>query len=142
MSLVLDASAALAWIFERTDPGEKALAERLLDQIADQPVQVPGLWHLEVANALLVAERRGVAKEAEVIDYRQRLARLPIMTDDIEISLRQEMIMALGRQFRLTAYDATYLELSLRTGSTLATFDTRLAAAMQKAGGKIYDSPE
>ena len=41
---------------------------------------VPGLWHLEVANALLTAERRGVAKEAEVIDYRQRLARLPIMT--------------------------------------------------------------
>ena len=138
MSLVLDASAALAWMFERTDPGEKALAERLLDQIADQPVRVPGLWHLEVANALLVAERRGVAKEAEVIDYRQRLARLPIMTDDIEISLRQEMIMALGRQFELTAYDATYLELTLRTGSTLATFDARLAAAMQKAGGRIY----
>ena len=142
MSLVLDASAALAWIFERTDPGEKALAERLLDQIADQPVQVPGLWHLEVANALLVAERRGVAKEAEVIDYRQRLARLPIMTDDIEISLRQEMIMALGRQFRLTAYDATYLELSLRTGSTLATFDARLADAMQKAGGRIFAASE
>ena len=142
MSLVLDASAALAWMFERTDPGEKALAERLLDQIADQPVQVPGLWHLEVANALLVAERRGVAKEAEVIDYRQRLARLPIMTDDIEISLRQEMIMALGRQFQLTAYDATYLELSLRTGSTLATFDARLAAAMQKSGGRIYAAAE
>jgi len=138
MSLVLDASAALAWMFQRTDPDEIALADRLLDEIATQPIRVPGLWYLEVANALLVAERRGVAKEAEVIDYRQRLARLPIMTDDIEISLRQEMIMALGRQFQLTAYDATYLELTLRTGSTLATFDARLAAAMKQAGGKIY----
>ena len=138
MSLVLDASAALAWMFQRTDPDEIALADRLLDEIATQPIRVPGLWHLEVANALLVAERRGVAKEAEVIDYRQRLARLPIVTDDIEISLRQEMIMALGRQFQLTAYDATYLELTLRTGSTLATFDARLAAAMKQAGGKIY----
>ncbi|MCA1780354.1 MAG: hypothetical protein LC637_13550 [Xanthomonadaceae bacterium] len=45
MSLVLDASAALAWIFERTDPGEKALAERLLDEIATQPMRVPSLWH-------------------------------------------------------------------------------------------------
>ena len=95
-----------------------------------------------MANALLVAVRRGVAKESEVTDYRQRLTRLPIMTDDIEVSARQEMIMALGRQFQLTAYDATYLELALRTGSTLATFDTRLAAAMRQAGGKIYDSPE
>ena len=138
MSLVLDASTALAWMFQRTDPDEIALADRLLDEIATQPIRVPGLWHLEVANALLVAERRGVAKEAEVIDYRQRLARLPIVTDDIEISLRQEMIMALGRQFQLTAYDATYLELTLRTGSTLATFDARLAAAMKQAGGKIY----
>jgi len=142
MSLVLDASAALAWIFERTDPGENALADQLLDEIAIQPVRVPSLWHLEVANALLVAERRGVAKEAKVIDYRQRLARLPIMTDEIEISLRQEMIMALGRQFQLTAYDATYLELALRTGSTLATFDAKLASAMQRAGGKTYESSE
>lgn len=142
MSLVLDASAALAWIFERTDPDEIALADQLLDEIATQPVRVPGLWHLEVANALLVAERRGVAKEAEVIDYRQRLARLPIITDDIEIAARQEMIMALGRQFQLTAYDATYLELALRNGSTLATFDARLAAAMKQAGGKIYASSE
>ncbi len=52
------------------------------------------------------------------------------------------MIMALGRQFQLTAYGGTYLELALRTGSTLATFDTRLAAVMRQAGGKVYDSPK
>ena len=142
MSLVLDASAALAWMFERTDPDERALAEQLLNEIADQPVRVPSLWHLEVANVLLVAERRGVAKEADVINFRQRLSRLPIVTDDFEISLRHEMILALGRQFHLSAYDATYLELALRTGSILATFDTRLAGAMQQAGGKVYTSSD
>jgi len=138
MSLVLDASAALAWIFERSDPAEVALADRLLDGIATQPVLVPSLWHIEVANALLVAERRGVAKEAHVVDYLQRLSQLPIITDDAEISRRQEIIMALGRQFQLSAYDATYLELAMRTGSTLATFDAKLADAMQRAGGQIY----
>jgi predicted nucleic acid-binding protein len=138
MSLVLDASVALAWIFERADPGEVALADRLLNDIATQSVWVPSLWHLEVANALLTAERRGVAKEAQVIDYLQRLSKLPIMTDDAEVSHRQEAIMALGRQFQLSAYDATYLELALRTGSTLATFDTRLATAMQQVGGRTY----
>jgi predicted nucleic acid-binding protein len=142
MSLVLDASAALAWIFERSDPVEVALADRLLDSIATQPVLVPSLWHIEVANALLVAERHGVAKEAQVVDYLQRLSQLPIVTDDAEISRRQEIIMALGRQFQLTAYDATYLELAMRTGSTLATFDAKLASAMQRAGGKTYESSE
>jgi predicted nucleic acid-binding protein len=138
MSLVLDASAALAWIFERTDPGEAALADQLLGDIANQPVRVPSLWHLEVANALLIAERRGIAKEAQAIDYLQRLSDLPITTDDAEVSRRQEIIMALGRQFQLTAHDASYLELALRTGSTLATFDKKLAAAMQTAGGATY----
>jgi predicted nucleic acid-binding protein len=142
MSLVLDASAALAWIFERSDPVEVALADRLLDSIATQPVLVPSLWHIEVANALLVAERHGVAKEAQVVDYLQRLSQLPIVTDDAEISRRQEIIMALGRQFQLTAYDAMYLELAMRTASTLATFDAKLASAMQRAGGKTYESSE
>ncbi len=103
MSLVLDASAALAWIFERAHPSEVALADRLLDDIAAQSVWVPSLWHLEVANALLTAERRGVVKEAQVIDYLQRLSKLPILTDDAEVSHRREVIMALGRQFHLTA---------------------------------------
>lgn len=138
MSLVLDASAALAWMFERTNPDEADLADRLLDEIATQPVRVPALWHIEIANALLVAERRSVAKEAQVVDYLQRLSRLPIVTDDAEISRRQEIIMALGRQFQLSAYDATYLELAMRTGSTLATFDAQLAGAMHGAGGQTY----
>ena len=141
MSLVLDASVALAWIFERADPGEVTLADRLLDDIAIQSVWVPSLWYLEVANALLTAERRGVVNEAQVIDYLQRLSRLPIMTDDAEVSHRQEAIMALGRQFQLTAYDASYLELALRTGSTLATFHTKLARAMQQVGGQTYPEP-
>jgi len=46
--------------------------------------------------------------------------------------------MALGRQFHLTAYDASYLELALRTGSTLATFDAELATAMRQAGGRTF----
>jgi predicted nucleic acid-binding protein len=97
MSLVLDASAVLAWMFEPADPGEVALADRLLDDLATQSVGVPSLWHLEVATALLTAERRGVAKEAQVIDYLQRLSRLPIVTDEAEVSHRQKGIMALGR---------------------------------------------
>lgn len=138
MSLVLDASATLAWIFERADPGQAALADQLLGDLAHEPVWVPGLWYLEVANALLIAERRGVAKEAQVTDYLQRLSRLPIHSDDVTVSSRQEAIISLGRRLRLTAYDATYLELALRKGARLATFDVKLASAMQEVGGELY----
>jgi len=46
MNVVLDASAALAWMFERTDPAEIALADQLLDNIAALSARVPSLWHL------------------------------------------------------------------------------------------------
>ncbi|MCK7581638.1 MAG: hypothetical protein MZV65_42480 [Chromatiales bacterium] len=49
---------ALAWIFERVDPQESALADQLLEAMTALEVLVPALWHTEVANALLVAERR------------------------------------------------------------------------------------
>ena len=43
--------------------------------------------------------------------------------------------MSLSREFNLTAYDATYLELALQHKAELATFDTALSNAMKKADG-------
>ncbi len=140
MSVVLDASAALAWIFERTDSAQAAQANHLLADLVKQPAWVPSLWYTEVANALLTAERRGVVKEAQVVDYLARLSRLPIQADDLTVACRQEAVIALGRQLQLTAYDATYLELALRNGARLATFDAKLAAAMREVGGEVYFS--
>lgn len=47
-------------------------------------------------------------------------------------------VMGFARKYSLTAYDATYLELALRTGRTLATFDAKLADAMRQAGGRVF----
>lgn len=58
--IVIDASMALAWVFERQQASDVARADQLLNSCGSQPWWVPALWHLEVANALLVAERRGV----------------------------------------------------------------------------------
>lgn len=138
MKLVLDASAALAWMFERPDTEEAARADRLLDQLQSCTVLVPSLWYLEVANILLVAERRGVAKEAQVTEFINQLSRLPIGSDSTEVAHRQEAIIAIGRRYQLSAYDASYLELALRTSSTLATFDIKLAIATRQAGGQLF----
>jgi predicted nucleic acid-binding protein len=45
--------------------------------------------------------------------------------------------MALAEKHRLTVYDATYLELSLRRGLPLATFDAALRRAAAAAGAKL-----
>ena len=54
--VVIDASMALAWLFERQQPQDIEQANRLLGDCGESPRWVPSIWHLEVANALLVAE--------------------------------------------------------------------------------------
>jgi predicted nucleic acid-binding protein len=128
---------ALAWLFERQQPLDAEHADRVLLAVADSEVLVPALWHLEIANALLMAERRGVTTEAQTLDYLNRLSQLPIITDETSPQLRQDAIMALARGHALTAYDATYLDLALRYAAPLATFDRQLARAMNEVGGGL-----
>lgn len=135
--IVLDASMALAWIFERENKKEVAVADRVLEEMLATPVIVPTLWHTEIANALLVGERRKVISEAQIIDYLNRLSHLPITTDSRTPASATGLVMSLGREFNLTAYDATYLELALQHKAVLATFDAALSQAMKKAGGEM-----
>jgi predicted nucleic acid-binding protein len=107
MKFVLDASMALAWLFEREKANEAECADRALLAMELAEVLVPHLWHIEIANALLVGERRRVVTEAQVIDYLGRLSRLPILTDDTPPASRRDMVMALAREHGLSAYDAT-----------------------------------
>ncbi len=134
MSLVLDASAALAWAFERADAEEAREARVLLDRLAADETLVPELWHLEVLNALVVAQRRQAISAAQASDYLVRLDGLPIRTHPASVADRKDVLFGLAREYQLSAYDAAYLDLALRTGSALATFDRRLAAARDKAG--------
>ncbi|WP_020202955.1 MULTISPECIES: type II toxin-antitoxin system VapC family toxin [Cupriavidus] len=137
-TLVLDASVALAWLFERTEPAQADCAGRVLAALPSCRVLVPPLWHVETANALLVAERRQVVSEAQVADFVAKLGRLPIETDVAAPAERSEVVMGLAREHALTAYDASYLDLALRSGAALATFDVALADAMRRAGGIVF----
>ena len=137
MRLVLDASVALAWLFERQHPDEAELATQVLGALPNVEASVPALWHAEIVNALLVGERRRVVAEAWTVDYLTRLSRLPISTDDRVAASRREPVLALSREHGLTACDATYLDLALRTDAKLATFDTKLVDAMRRTGGAL-----
>ena len=92
------------------------------------------LWFSEIENACLVAERRRVATPAQTADFLSRLSALPVTADSSPPQLRRDAILGLARTHSLTAYDATYLELAMRLGKALATFDRVLTNAALTVG--------
>ena len=136
--IVIDASMALAWLFERQQPIDIDRANRLLAAHGEVPWWIPGLWHLEAANALLVAERRSVLLQVDSDRFLARLGSLPIVTDAETNPERGGRILALARGHGLTSYDATYLELAQRLGAALASFDRRLNQAARAIGVALF----
>jgi predicted nucleic acid-binding protein len=134
MTWVLDASAALAWVFPRADPAEAELSRALLRGMTERDVFVPEIWHLEVLNALVTGQRRGVIAAAKVDAFLARLDALPIRTWEISYSHRKPALFALAARHGLSAYDAAYLDLAFQLGAALPTFDRKLAAARDAAG--------
>jgi predicted nucleic acid-binding protein len=135
---VLDASMALAWLFPRQDPAEAVLAERALDELDSEEFVVPGLWYSELANAILRGERMGLVTPSQTAAFLAELDLANIETDSDSPRQRQSVVLALARGHRLSAYDATYLELALRKGVPLATFDTQLEEAARAAGVRVF----
>lgn len=128
---------ALAWHLKRVDAAEARLARKALEQVSREGALVPALWFAEMANALLMAERNGATDEYGAGQFQDDLAQLGIEADSFPPAQSARNVLRLGRASKLTAYDATYLELALRTGSTLATFDKRLAIAARRAGIRV-----
>jgi predicted nucleic acid-binding protein len=132
--LVLDASIALAWCF---DDEASPATEALLDQVKTHGAVVPTLWHLELGNVLLAAERRGRTIEGGIVVRLSLFARLPIEID-VETSGRASReTLVLARAERLTLYDSAYLELAVRRGLPLATRNQDLAAAAKRVAVSI-----
>jgi predicted nucleic acid-binding protein len=138
MVLILDASAALAWLVDRVDPAEARLADEVLRAIQSRDALVPALWFPELANGVLAAERRGGVANSTSASFMGMVHALPIEQDTARPSAALAAVLTLARAYQLTGYDATYLELVLRIGGELATFDRQLADAVRKAGGRVF----
>jgi predicted nucleic acid-binding protein len=135
MPFVLDASIAACWAFEDEDHPRAALA---LERIRTDEARVPSLWWFEVRNVLLVNERRGRISETDVSGFLRDLARLDVTSDR---SPDEAALLRLARRYRLTVYDASYLELARRDRLPLATLDTDLARAALAEGLVLIDEP-
>jgi predicted nucleic acid-binding protein len=136
-SFVLDNSIVMAWSFEdETDE----YAEAVLDRMPTASAVVPVLWPLEVANALLMGERRKRSSEAETIKWTGILAALPIVVDADTNAHAWFETLSLARGHDLSAYDAAYLELAIRRGLPLATIDKKLKIAAQAVGVAEFEA--
>ena len=105
-AFVLDGSITLTWFF--ADEAD-AYAESVEDALAS--AVVPSLWPLEVADALLMGERRKRTTEAKVTQFVALLTALPITIDDETAARAWQESLHLARAHQLTAYNAAYLEL-------------------------------
>jgi predicted nucleic acid-binding protein len=126
VTLVLDCSVTLAWICgdEPTEP-----IRHVYNLVANDGAVVPALWRLEVANSLTAAVSRGRID----VEFRRAalydLGCLEIITDQHTGTQAWSETLKIADRFRLSVYDAAYLELAMRLGLPLATLDEGLVIA-------------
>lgn len=138
MEFVLDNSVAMRWLLETSKKADQYYSEQVLDSLIESGAVVPNLWHLEATHVLLEAEKRGEISVAEVERFMAQLENLSITVDPLTSKQCFGHISVLSRAYKLSSYDAAYLELSIREGLPLASLDKDLVKAAKKADVEIY----
>ena len=137
-SLVIDCSITMAWYFkDEANPYSNAVRAAL----ASERAAVPALWPLEVANVLLMGERRKRSNQTKAAKWLRFLSALPIAVDTQTTERAFDRILGLARSHKLTAYDAAYLELAMRLGVPLAARDDALEKAAKTVGVPHFTPP-
>jgi predicted nucleic acid-binding protein len=126
---------ALAWCFR----GEaSSYADAVLVALEGKTLLVPAIWALEVANAILTGQRAKRLGQREVNTFTMLLQNLPIVQDVQPITACMASVLPLAAKHNLSAYDAAYLELSIRRGAALATLDRNLQSAALRTRVPIF----
>ena len=120
MSVVIDASIGLKWVFEEAGT-EAALALR------GEPLIAPALWLAEVANGLWRHVRLGEITAQEAASRMSELAAAPVASFAIEPHVPRALELAM--ELNHPVYDCIYLALALHHDTHVVTDDRRFAAA-------------
>jgi predicted nucleic acid-binding protein len=136
MSVVVDASVALDWVFH----SERSVrSNRVLERVLREGALVPAIWAAEVANGLLSARRRGKLQARELPAALALFESLHVTVppEPGRDSIRR--LVDTGGSAELAAHEAAYLELALREYSPLATHDEALRRAAAALGAPLYE---
>lgn len=139
-AFVLDASVTLSWLLGDASPADRVQADKVLNALRspDAVAEVPVTWSLEVANVIARAESKALLSEAQSEAFLEMLGGIRILVDDATGSRALADTLNLARRYRLSSYDASYLDVALRHSLPLATLDAGLAKAARKAGVKRF----
>lgn len=132
-SYVVDTSVSASWCFDdENDPHSMALLARLCDPRAGDSAVVPCFWLAEMANTLVVAEKRGRLKPGKAQEALEMMGYLPVEFESPGLgAARRALDISLSHG--LSAYDAMYIEICARRGLPLASKDAdmrRVASAL------------
>ena len=133
-TLVLDASVTMSWFLNDEKDSRAEVAQ---SRLTKDRTLVPHLWHLEVRNCLIVAERRGHISAERVTECLEALKWLPIQTDT---ELNLSAAFSLAQTHSLSFYDAVYLELAKRQDAALASLDAALVRAARAEGLSLVEA--
>jgi len=129
---VVDASVGFAWVYQGQATPETD--QWLNDVAAGATVTVPTLWYLEMANVLLIAQRRHRLTAIQRKAALERLSAMQFRVDEEGTRHAFGKTSELAEKYGLTIYDAIYLELAWRRSLALATRDEALKTAAKKCG--------
>ncbi len=101
---------------------------------------VPVLWFYETSAVLAREQNRGTLAAPKAEQFITELMSLRISADEESAARVFTAVHTLALAYRLTSYDAAYLELAMRRNLPLATLDDDLIRASKAAGVTVVVS--
>ncbi len=140
MRFVLDASVTLSWFLKDAASRDEAYSFAVMScfRVKESVAIVPVTWGLEVANVIARCESKRQVTETQSESFLTLLKDLAIEVDGDTFPQSLTDTLQLARRYRLSSYDASYLELAVREALPLATLDADLRRAAVKAGVKLF----
>ncbi len=135
-AFVLDNSVTMRWFFNSGSHPYADSVLRSMTVLGDEAI-VPVLWLYEVSAVLARAQIKDGIDAKEVTDFLDDLEALPVAIDGESADYIFSDVHRLALTYRLTSYDAAYLELALRRNLPLATLDAELITAWASAGVQV-----
>lgn len=128
----------MRWLLGDGSSTDRKYATVALSAIKPGEVVVPSIWPLEVANIIRKAESKETLTEQRSGMFIKKLSSLQIEIDTQTAVFALNDILRIARGYRLSSYDASYLELALRRDIPLCTLDQDLRKAAKKAGVELF----
>jgi predicted nucleic acid-binding protein len=129
MDYVVDTSAVIAVILNESHK------ERLVEITNGVSLHAPSSLHWETGNALsamLKRDRLDLKQATKAISHYQKI---PVRFHDVGLDSSLE----LAKQHDLYAYDAYFIDCSLKVNGRLLTLDRTLMEAAQRAGVEVIE---